>query len=111
MYNKICQRCKNEFTCNSKDIKNCDCNKVELSSELKYFLSKTEYDCLCQNCLTELGPIVSESEKERFPIKRENYIEGKHYYMEKNLFVYTEYFHIVKGECCRNNCRHCAYGL
>jgi hypothetical protein len=25
--------------------------------------------------------------------------------------VFTEYYHILKGYCCQNRCRHCAYGL
>ena len=107
---KNCPRCKSELICNTQDIASCDCGKLELSKDLKYFLSKTSYDCLCNKCLEELEPLVTEAKKERFPIPRDKYIEGKHYYMENRLFVFSEYLHIVKGECCRNNCRHCAYG-
>jgi hypothetical protein len=110
MGEKTCPRCKKYFECNTHDIQNCFCNKVTLSKDLKYFLSKTSYNCLCKNCLQELENTVAEAKKESFPIKRESYIEGKHFYMENDLFVFTEYFHIVKGECCRNSCRHCAYG-
>ena len=110
MKDKKCQRCSSVFTCNSKDINQCDCNTIELGKDLKYFLSKTQYDCLCNQCLCELKDIVQESKKETFPIKRDQYVENKHFYLENGMFVFTEYFHIVKGECCRNNCRHCAYG-
>lgn len=36
-------------------------------------------------------------------------IEGIHYYMEGALMVFTEKYHIEKGYCCKNNCRHCPY--
>ena len=110
MSEKVCPRCKKEFECNSKDIAKCNCNTLTLSNNLKYFLSKTSYECLCNQCLDELEVLTKESKMENFPLKRTDYTEGKHFYIENELFVFTEYFHMVKGECCRNNCRHCAYG-
>lgn len=98
---KKCQRCQCEF--------NSDFNK-KFSSELNYFLSKTKYNCLCIDCLSSLEKLSQEAKKETFPIPRESYMEGKHFYIENGLFVFTEYFHMLKGECCRNNCKHCAYG-
>lgn len=31
------------------------------------------------------------------------------YYMEGGFKVYTESFHIKRGWCCGNGCRHCPY--
>ena len=36
--------------------------------------------------------------------------EGVHYYMEDGLMVLTELFHLERGSCCGNACRHCPYG-
>jgi hypothetical protein len=31
------------------------------------------------------------------------------YYIENGKYVFTEVFHIERGYCCGNFCRHCAY--
>lgn len=50
---KKCAKCLSEFECKADDIKNCDCNKVVLTPEIKTFL-QTNYDnCLCNNCLLQ----------------------------------------------------------
>jgi hypothetical protein len=36
--------------------------------------------------------------------------EGTHYYIEDGKWVFTEYYHILRGYCCQSGCRHCAYG-
>ena len=35
--------------------------------------------------------------------------EGLHYYMEGGYMVLTEAFHLARGNCCGNACRHCPY--
>lgn len=37
-------------------------------------------------------------------------IEGEHYYInEEGYVVLTEKYHLEKGVCCGNGCRHCPY--
>jgi len=37
-------------------------------------------------------------------------IEGKHfYYNQEGLVVLTETYHLEKGYCCGNGCKHCPY--
>jgi hypothetical protein len=37
-------------------------------------------------------------------------IEGEHYYMSpEGRVVFTEKYHLEKGFCCGNGCRHCPY--
>jgi biotin synthase-like enzyme len=31
------------------------------------------------------------------------------YFNEKGLMVLTESFHLKRGYCCKNNCKHCPY--
>jgi hypothetical protein len=31
------------------------------------------------------------------------------FYMENGLYVFTEAYHIKRGSCCGNNCRHCPW--
>lgn len=37
-------------------------------------------------------------------------IEGEDFYWEGAAFVFTERYHLRRGQCCENNCRHCPYG-
>lgn len=40
----------------------------------------------------------------------EQLIEGVHYYMSpEGRVVFTEKYHLEKGYCCGNGCRHCPY--
>ena len=37
-------------------------------------------------------------------------IEGTHYYInEEGYVVLTEQYHLEKGYCCGNGCKHCPY--
>jgi hypothetical protein len=37
------------------------------------------------------------------------FIEGRDFYYENGLMVITEYYHLERGYCCGNGCRHCPY--
>lgn len=40
----------------------------------------------------------------------DNFIEGIHFYFsESGLMVLTEKYHLQRGYCCGNGCRHCPY--
>jgi hypothetical protein len=36
-------------------------------------------------------------------------LEPDDYYLEDGLMVLTERFHLKRGSCCGNACRHCPY--
>ncbi len=39
-------------------------------------------------------------------------IEGEDfYYNEEGNFVFTEKYHLEKGYCCGNGCKHCPYNF
>ena len=41
-----------------------------------------------------------------------NLVEGEDfYYDEQGLFVFTEKYHLEKGYCCGNGCKHCPYNF
>ena len=107
---KICKRCNENFECSDNKVENCLCNNIELLEESKIYLSKTSYDCLCTNCLEEINNYPILEKKYPFPDHPSKYIEGIHYYIEGTYWVFTNFYHYLKGSCCKNNCRHCAYG-
>ncbi|MDW8286937.1 MAG: DUF5522 domain-containing protein [Flammeovirgaceae bacterium] len=46
-----------------------------------------------------------------FPKSPEELKEGLHFYRENGFWVFTEWYHILRGYCCQSGCRHCAYGF
>ncbi len=42
-------------------------------------------------------------------MKKKELIENVDFYYENGLMVLTEKFHLDKGFCCGNGCRHCPY--
>ena len=41
--------------------------------------------------------------------KKSEKIIKSDYYFEHGLMVFTEYYHLKRGFCCGNKCRHCPY--
>jgi len=41
-------------------------------------------------------------------VKKE-FIKETHYYLENGRVVFTALFHLDRGVCCGNKCRHCPY--
>ena len=40
-----------------------------------------------------------------------NKLEPEDFYLSDEGFkVFTEKYHLKRGYCCKNNCRHCPYG-
>ncbi|WP_255474200.1 DUF5522 domain-containing protein [Pontibacter qinzhouensis] len=38
--------------------------------------------------------------------------EGEDYYLnEQGLLVFTARYHLKRGYCCQNGCKHCPYGF
>jgi hypothetical protein len=37
-------------------------------------------------------------------------IQGIDYYCDGPYFVFTKWYHLRKGYCCSNGCKHCPYG-
>ncbi|MGH1336276.1 MAG: DUF5522 domain-containing protein [Aureispira sp.] len=52
-----------------------------------------------------------ESNKKEAPSNSstEPLIEGRDFYIENGFYVFTESYHLKRGYCCGNGCRHCAY--
>lgn len=108
---KYCPKCNNIFTCKMGDIANCQCNTVVLSDQMREFLATTYFDCLCKDCLAKIKQDIKVANRYQFPAQKEMLIEGLHFYTENNYLVFTELYHLLRGYCCKNGCRHCVYGF
>jgi hypothetical protein len=45
-----------------------------------------------------------------FPLNPKDLVQGVHYYIESGKWVFTEFYHLLRGNCCKSGCRHCVYG-
>jgi hypothetical protein len=44
--------------------------------------------------------------------KEKKLILGEDYYLSAEGYkIFTEKYHIKRGYCCKNGCRHCPYGF
>jgi len=78
-------------------------------------------DCLCPDCLKEQTQVairkyVKEvksgqrpNDAATFAPETKAMVEGIDYYLIGKLWVMTEWFHLKRGYCCGNRCRHCPY--
>ena len=42
-------------------------------------------------------------------MEKRDFIKDVDYYLEDGFVIFTEKYHLEKGECCGNDCRHCPY--
>lgn len=49
----------------------------------------------------------SEGQTNRSP--KLQFLEGRDYYLEGGLMVFTARYLLQRGYCCENGCRHCPY--
>jgi len=40
---------------------------------------------------------------------KKEFIGGIHYYLEDGKVIFTEKYHIDRGQCCKSSCRHCPW--
>ena len=48
-------------------------------------------------------------QQETGPEDWEHLREGVDYYFDGPFVVFTEAYHLRRGECCNSGCRHCPY--
>jgi hypothetical protein len=102
---KKCQQCNTSFAC---CIQNCWC------SSFPQIMEMTENgDCFCPDCLeviiNEKIKKADSKKKLSFMSKEEMVEMEDYYYNEQGYWVFTEQYHLKRGYCCKNRCKHCPY--
>ena len=59
----------------------------------------------------ELTPEHAIHNKAKDLPKTKQLLEDFDYYLEKGNYVFTAWYHLKRGSCCQNGCRHCPYGF
>ncbi|MGF1636791.1 MAG: cysteine-rich CWC family protein [Cyclobacteriaceae bacterium] len=114
---KKCTLCNQNFICESdSEHSTCWCYRYPHINKVT-----EDQDCLCATCLQNkiirsINAFVEAYKKGESPnLAQQNYysqtelIEGIDYYIENKNWVFTEWFHLKRGHCCGNGCRHCPY--
>lgn len=116
---KKCSTCGTPFICgDSVDGIACWCNDFP-----PIFVPSDVVDCMCTNCFTAacgnkidnyvatILPAEAVDSKAKNLPKTTRLIEGIDYYLENGNYVFKGWFHLKRGHCCSNGCRHCPYGF
>lgn len=114
---KVCSSCESAFSCgNISPENNCWCNDFP-----PIFNLSEGGDCLCPECFKEacvdkidayvetITPKTALKNKAISLPKTEKLIEDIDYYIENDNYVFKTWFHLKRGSCCGNACRHCPY--
>ncbi|MBX2872537.1 MAG: hypothetical protein KTR30_10570 [Saprospiraceae bacterium] len=109
-----CSNCGNILSCAADQATACWC--AELPAILPPVTGKS---CLCIDCLKaeiqeKIGLYVQQVKRGEIANQAHQYhtaklIEDIDFYMENGLMVLSSWFHLKRGECCGNACRHCPY--
>ncbi|MCP4595558.1 DUF5522 domain-containing protein [Neptuniibacter sp.] len=110
-----CSVCDTEFNCDSgPDSKGCWCSSYPTIMPLD-----SSQSCRCPSCLQKAiheriaealanKPIADVVEMAK-PLASSELVEGIDYTIESGNYVFTSWFHLKRGNCCGNGCRHCPY--
>ncbi|GAB4036055.1 hypothetical protein GCM10028809_46870 [Spirosoma gilvum] len=60
---------------------------------------------------TELGRPTTPMPPQPSKKKEVDLADDDYYYTLEGYLVFTASYHLKRGYCCRNGCRHCPYGF
>jgi hypothetical protein len=83
----------------------CWCARKEIPAALLQRVTPDSLHraCICRQC-------VDQFHRETEPPSAPQVLQPGDYYMDaKGLMVFTAAYHLRRGHCCQNNCRHCPY--
>jgi hypothetical protein len=116
-HQKKCSNCSSDFSCgNTESDGGCWCNNFPAIFQLN-----SEADCLCPACLKKaaikkineyvqsLSPEDALNNTAKDLPKTKDLIEGIDFYKENSNYIFTAWYHLKRGDCCGNRCRHCPY--
>ena len=113
---KKCSICHVSFECaGTTSESNCWCSDYPAIMPLDFSL-----DCQCPSCLQKsiinsIEDFCSSEDIEALVAKAKPFqndkplLENIDYTLEQELYVFSKWYHLKRGFCCNNDCRHCPY--
>jgi len=114
--NKKCSVCGTKFSCGAaQEGESCWCLGLPAIMPAAY-----DQDCRCKTCLSKaiaerIELAIQENTLEHMLQLASQYdnkkglVEYIDYTIEYGKFVYSKWYHLKRGTCCGNSCRHCPY--
>lgn len=110
---KSCSRCGAPFSCGS-DTSNCWCTSLPPVISIE-----AGKDCACPDCLAaeaseRLKAMATQLSLEAMlvmaaPYRAQPPRQHLDYEMEGGKLVFSAWYHLRRGSCCGNGCRHCPF--
>lgn len=114
---KNCSNCSKAFNCgDTLEGSKCWCNDFP-----PIFAPSDAIDCFCPTCfknacsakieeyVSTITPETATENRAKDLPQSSNLVEGIDYYLENGNYVFKAWFHLKRGFCCTNGCRHCPY--
>lgn len=107
---RTCWRCDTAFVCGPRGgAEHCWCSALPPILPMTAGLS-----CLCPRCLAievshQQQAAIEPAAPDQPAAAGPTLTEGVDYYLEGTAFVFTAAYHLRRGTCCGNGCRHCPY--
>ncbi len=118
MREKTCPLCGTRFGC-GPDI---ECGRCWCDAYPPILPPEPGLECLCPSCLGKvINPLIVRRIESIPKAQRVNNplftrhatagapVEGPDFYREGGYVVFTAWYHLKRGTCCGNGCRHCPY--
>lgn len=98
----------------------CWCEEIIVPSQILRALAADHFEpaCLCRSCLETVARLshelddnaaVASKAQERPENSRSAGHEEDYYFEENGKLVFTATYHLRRGNCCGNGCRHCPF--
>ncbi len=92
----------------------CWCHEIAVPHHILTRLAERRLDhsCFCRPCLTTIARLSGELEDADAVIAEAQRVISAgidHYLDESGNTVFTARYHLQRGTCCANGCRHCPY--
>jgi hypothetical protein len=95
----------------------CWCHEIVISEHILRRLAQDllEQTCLCPTCLETVARLPREyADPEKAVAEIHRTVERRvsaqeDYYSENENVVFTAAYHLKRGTCCGNGCRHCPF--
>ena len=116
MNQKKCSVCYEEFGCGAGfKPGSCWCVSFPPIMPLEF-----DQDCRCPACLSksidsQIGELINKNGVDRMLTLAEPYrnqselVKDVDFRVVNDLYVFSKWYHIKRGECCGNDCQNCPY--
>jgi len=117
--NQTCALCQAPLTCQS-ELSASPCWCMALPNIVSIDFSQANEQCLCKECLAKKINIQLQSlyhnknldqliELAKPYREKTELVEHIDFTIENGLYVFSAWYHLKRGKCCNNGCKHCPY--